>query len=52
MLSAVVVDKNSGLAGRGFFSLARRLNLLNGNSKSAEKAFLNKEKTRIFRYWQ
>jgi hypothetical protein len=52
LLSAIVVDKNSGLAGPGFFKLVRDRNLLTSTSKAAEKAFLDKEKSRVFDYWK
>jgi hypothetical protein len=52
MLSAIVVDKNSGLAGPGFFKLVRDRNLLTSTSKAAEKRFLDKEKTKVFDYWK
>ena len=52
LLSAIVVDKNSGLAGPGFFKLVRDRKLLAKTSKSAERTFLNKEKTKVFDYWK
>lgn len=52
MLSALVVEKDTGHPGKGFFSLARNLKKLVGMSASAEKAFLKKEKTKLFDLWQ
>jgi hypothetical protein len=51
-LSAIVVDKNSGLAGPGCFSLVRDRKLLTRTSKAAERKFLNKEKSNVFEYWK
>jgi hypothetical protein len=52
LLSAIAVDKNSGLAGRGFFKLVRDMKLLSGTSEYAEKQFLNKEKSKVFDHWK
>jgi hypothetical protein len=52
MLSAIVVDKNDGQTGEGFFTLARKLSLLKTDSRSAAIEFLNKEKTAVFEFWK
>jgi hypothetical protein len=52
MLSALVVEKDSGLTGGGFFALARGLKALTGSSKSDEDRFLKKEKTKLFDFWK
>jgi len=51
MLSALVVEKNTGLTGRGFFKLATDLNQFDGTSKSEMKVFLAKEKRRLYDLW-
>ena len=51
MLSALVVEKNTGLTGRGFFKLATDLNQFDGTSKSEMKVFLAKEKRRLYELW-
>src|SRR5579862_8278403 len=52
MLSAVVVDKNTGLPGKGFFKLAQDLNQFGGGSKTAMKQFLSKEKRKLYDLWR
>lgn len=52
MLSAVAVEKDTGLAGRGFFKLARKLNQLNGTSNTDMKNFLSKEKRKLYDFWR
>ena len=51
-LTALVVYKGDGTPSYGFYKLARQLGLLTGTSKSAEKAFMVKEQTKLFDYWK
>jgi hypothetical protein len=46
------VEKDSGLTGGGFFTLARNLKALTGTSKGEEDRFLKKEKTKLFDFWE
>ena len=48
LLSALVVYKGDGAPSFGFYKLARKLGMLARTSKSAEKAFANKEQTKLF----
>jgi hypothetical protein len=52
MLSAVVVEKNTGLPGKGFFKLAQDLKIFHGQSRSAKKTFLSKEKRKLYDLWK
>lgn len=52
LLSALVVYKGDGTPSFGFYKLARKLGMLAGSSKSAEKAFTNKEQTNLFEFWK
>ena len=52
MLSALVVEKNTGQAGTGFFNIAIKLNRLSKTSKSARKEFLAKEKRALYEFWK
>jgi hypothetical protein len=52
MLSALVVEQNTGLAGKGFFKLAADLNQFNGKSEAQQKDFLAKEKRKLFELWR
>jgi len=52
MLSALVVEKNTGLAGKGFFKLATDLNKFTGKSKAQERLFLSKEKRSLYEFWR
>ena len=52
MLSAIVVEKNTGLAGKGFFNLAAELKAFSGESESQRKLFLSKEKRRLYEFWK
>jgi hypothetical protein len=51
MLSALVVEKDNGQTGRGFFKLARDLGKLNGTSRFKEESFLSKEKRALYSLW-
>ena len=51
MLSALVVEKNTGQTGKGFFKIAMKLNRLSGMSKTRKKAFLAKEKRALYELW-
>jgi hypothetical protein len=52
MLSALVVEKNTGLAGKGFFKLASDLQQFVGTSKSKTRDFLSKEKRKLYELWR
>jgi hypothetical protein len=52
MLSALVVEKDTGRPGRGFYLLARNLGKLNGSSNTVEKKFLRKEKATLYEVWK
>ncbi|HUJ39263.1 MAG TPA: hypothetical protein VLW54_01855, partial [Candidatus Acidoferrales bacterium] len=52
MLSALVVEKNTGQTGKGFFKIAIKLNRLTKSSKSARRAFLAKEKRALYEFWR
>lgn len=52
MLSALVVEKNTGLAGKGFFKLAGDLKRFTGKSESEKRTFLAKEKRLLYEYWK
>ena len=51
MLSALVVERNTGLAGKGFFKLAADLGKFTGKSEAQQKLFLAKEKRKLFEFW-
>jgi len=51
MLSALVVEKDTGQPGEGFFKLARDLKIFDRTSKSAKRKFLSKEKSKLFTVW-
>jgi hypothetical protein len=52
MLSALVVEKDTGMPSSGFYNLARDSGLLSGTTKTAKKAFLSKEQTKLFDCWK
>ena len=52
MLSALVVEKNTGLAGKGFFKLAVDLRKFTGKSEAQQKLFLAKEKRKLYEFWK
>jgi len=52
MLSALVVEKNTGLAGKGFFKLAADLRNFTGKSEAQQKLFLAKEKRKLYEFWK
>lgn len=52
MLSALVVEKNTGLPGEGFFKLASNLNQFNGKSKTEKEVFLAREKRKLYEFWK
>ena len=52
MLSALVVEKETGMPSFGFYDLGQKLGLLAGTTKTAKKAFLNKEQTKLFDFWK
>jgi hypothetical protein len=52
MLSALVVEKDTGMPSSGFYDLARDLGLLSGIKKTAKKQFLNKQQTDLFECWK
>jgi hypothetical protein len=52
MLSAVVVEKNTGLPGLGFFKLATDLKQFSGKTHNQRKSFLAKEKRKLYDFWK
>ena len=48
MLSSIVVSAGSGMPGSGYFNLARRLELYDGND---DRAFWEEQVERVFDYW-
>ncbi|HVZ92947.1 MAG TPA: hypothetical protein VG797_00400 [Phycisphaerales bacterium] len=48
LLSAIVVDKSTKEPGKGFFTLARDLQIFAGES---ERAFFERECQRVFDHW-
>jgi len=51
MLSALVVEKDTGQPGEGFFKLARDLGVFNGNGKNEKRKFLSREKAKLYSVW-
>ena len=51
MLSALVINA-SGLPGRGFFRLARRLGKLDDDSPEGRRCFWEKEIAAVYAAWQ
>ena len=51
MLSAIVVLKNDGIPGKGFFELARGLGKLTSVSKQDEKTFWKQELLEVYKTW-
>ncbi len=51
MISAVVVNKQCGIPGAGFYNLARKLRKLKGVSDLEELEFWLKEVRTVFDYW-
>jgi hypothetical protein len=51
LLSAVVVNKQSGMPGRGFFNSARQLRQFHGQTDEEKRAFFEKELAAVHRYW-
>jgi hypothetical protein len=52
MLSALVVEKDKGMPGKGFFKLARFLKRLHGTSTTDKKNFVSKEKAELYEVWK
>ena len=48
MLSAVVIQKDNNIPGRGFFTLAKQLGVYDG---SDDFKFFVSELTRVYQYW-
>src|SRR5665811_2016188 len=51
MLSAIVVLKDDGIPGKGFFELARGLEKLTSVSKQDEKTFWKQELLEVYKTW-
>ena len=51
MLSAIVVLKDDGIPGKGFFELARGLGKLTSVSKQDEKTFWEQELLEVYETW-
>lgn len=51
MLSALVVEKDTGQPGEGFFKLATDLGVFSGSGKNAKRRFLSQEKAKLFTVW-
>jgi len=51
MLGSLVVRKDTGMPGTGFFRGARRLGLLAGESQEDERSFWTAEVERVRQYW-
>lgn len=52
MLSAIVVHKDGGLPGEGFFNLARSLGLHHAHGEFADMEFFVQEVKKVHSYWQ
>ncbi len=52
MLSALVVEKGTGMPSSGFYDLAQNLGLLRGTTKTAKKVFLRNQQTKLFAFWK
>jgi hypothetical protein len=52
MLSAVVVLAESGSPGKGFYNLARYLELHHGQGELADMEFFANELKQVYQYWQ
>ncbi len=51
MLSAIVVHKDSGYPGKGFYELARFLSLYQGHGEFSDLDFFTREVKKVFSYW-
>jgi len=51
MLSAVVVTKDTGMPGGGFFVLASSLGKFNGDSEQEKRTFLESELEEVYNTW-
>ena len=52
LLSAVVVQKEFNIPGKGFFALARRLDLYSGHDDLSDVAFWASEVTKVHAAWR
>jgi hypothetical protein len=52
MLSALVVQKSSGMPGDGFFILAQTLGRFTGGSQAAKRRFWERERDSVYDAWK
>jgi hypothetical protein len=52
ILTALVVDKTSGAPSYGFYKLTDALELTKGYSKTEKKEFMQKEQTKLFKFYE
>jgi hypothetical protein len=52
MLSALAVEKDTGIPSDGFFNLAADLGLFSGKSRTERKKFASKEKAKLYELWR
>src|SRR5512141_2862155 len=51
LLAAIVVHKDDGNPGRGFYKLAELLDRYAGGDAKSDRAFLEEEQERVWDYW-